>query len=407
MSHIVPRIRPAAPTLALPSAAMSAISSPYPELPPLARPGDPLSAVETPALLLDLDAFERNLDRMQAAADAAGVALRPHAKAHKSPAVALAQIARGAVGICCQKVSEALPFLRAGVTDIHISNEIAPHPAKARLLAQMARHARLSVCVDHADQVAPLADAAAEAGSRLGVFIEVDIGQGRCGLAAEPAAVRALLDVVAARGEQLEFCGLQAYHGGIQHLRGHAERREAAARAAARVAALRDALLAAGLPCPVITGGGSGSAEFDLGSGVFTELQPGSYAFMDGDYGRNEAGGGEAGLRFEHALFHAATVMSVGGGGERCIVDAGLKSLAVDSGLPQVWGAPGLVFAAANDEHGIVKADGTRALPGLGSRLLLVPGHCDPTFNLHDELVAYRGERVEAVWPIAARGLSR
>ena len=380
---------------------MSAIA--YPELPPPARPGDPLSAVDTPALLLDLDAFERNLDRLQAAANAAGIALRPHAKAHKCPAVALAQIARGAVGICCQKVSEALPFLRAGITDIHISNEIALHPAKARLLAQMARHGRFSVCVDHAAQVALLADAAAEAGSRLGVFIEVDIGQGRCGLPADAGAVQALLELVAARGEQLAFRGLQAYHGGIQHLRGHAERREAAARAAARVAALRDALLTAGLPCPVITGGGSGSAEFDLGSGVFTELQAGSYAFMDGDYGNNEYAGT---LRYEHALFLATRVMSLGSDGTRCILDAGLKSLAVDSGLPRVWDAPGLDYTAANDEHGIVRGSAD-ALPALGTLLRLVPGHCDPTLNLHDQIVAYRGERVEAIWPIAARGLSR
>jgi len=163
--------------------------------------------------------------------------------------------------------------------------------------------------------------------------------------------------------------------------------------------------------CPVVTGGGSGSVEFDLASGVYTELQPGSYVFMDGDYGRNEPG---AALRFQHSLFIASTVMSVGGGG-RCILDAGLKSLAVDSGLPTVWqgGAASatLAYTAANDEHGIVRlADGAPAgteLPPLGSQLLLVPGHCDPTLNLHDQLVAVRGGLVQALWPVAARGFSR
>lgn len=378
-----------------------------PSLQPAARPGDALSAIDTPALVLDLAAFERNLDRMQAAASAAGVALRPHAKAHKTPAIALAQLARGAVGICCQKVSEALPFLKAGVGSIHISNQPGG-PAKCALLADMARHGRFSVCVDHAQQVADLAAATAAAGSSLAVFIEIDIGQGRCGVADAPAVLR-LLYAVAAQ-PQLRFGGLQAYQGGVQHRRGHAERAEAARRAADRTAAVVAALAAAGVACPVVTGGGTGSVEFDLASGVYTEVQPGSYVGMDVDYGRNDPG---MALRFEHALFVACTVMSTGDG-SRCTVDAGLKSLAVDSGLPAVWasGAPStaLAYAAANDEHGIVRAaEGATpaVLPGLGEHLLLVPGHCDPTFNLHDTLVAVRGGVVKALWPIAARGLSR
>jgi len=370
----------------------------------VARIGDALAAIDTPALVLDLDAFGRNLGAMQAAADAAGVALRPHAKAHKTPAIALAQLQRGAVGICCQKVSEALPFLQAGVTSIHISNQVAG-PAKAALLAQLAGHGRFSVCVDHAQQVADLAAATAAAGSTLAVFVEIDIGQGRCGVADAPAVLR-LLDALAPH-PQLRFGGLQAYHGGVQHVRSHAERRACALRAGERAAAVVAALAAAGVACPVVTGGGSGSVEFDLAGGVYTELQPGSYVGMDADYGRNEAAGA---LCFEQALFLATTVMS-SGDGSRCIVDAGLKSLAVDSGLPLVWegGAPStaLAYTAANDEHGIVRATGGAPLPPLGSPLLLVPGHCDPTFNLHDTLVAVRGGLVESLWPVAARGLSR
>ncbi len=375
-----------------------------PTLPPAARPGDAQASIDTPALVLDLDAFERNLDAMQAAADAAGVALRPHAKAHKTPAIALAQLQRGAVGICCQKVSEALPFLQAGVTDIHISNQIAG-PAKAALLAQLALHGRFSVCVDHAQQLADLATATAVCGSRLVVFIEIDIGQGRCGVADADAVMR-LLAVMASHA-QLQFGGLQAYHGGVQHVRSHAERQVAAQRAGARTATVVAALAAAGVACPVVTGGGSGSVEFDLAGGVYTELQPGSYVFMDADYGRNQAG---AALSFAHSLFVASTVMSQGDG-TRCILDAGLKSLAVDSGLPTVWqhGAPSTTrtYAAANDEHGIVRAVSGATLPPLGSQLLLVPGHCDPTLNLFDDLVVVREGVVEALWPVAARGLSR
>ena len=379
--------------------------NPLVDLPPAARFGDPLSAVDTPALLLDLAAFERNLDRLQACTNAAGVALRPHAKAHKCPAIALAQLQRGAVGICCQKVSEALPFLQAGITDIHISNQIVG-PAKAALLAQLALHGRLSICIDHASQVAALAQATAASGSRLDVLVEINIGQDRCGVA-DAAAVLRLLDALAPHG-RLRFRGLQAYHGGVQHVRGHAQRRDAAQRAAARTAAIVAALAMAGVPCATVTGGGSGSVEFDLASGVYTEVQPGSYVFMDGDYGRNEY---DDALRFEQSLFIASTVMSVGSG-DRIVLDAGLKSVAVDSGLPGLWcgGADHrtLVYTAANDEHGIVRprAPGD-AHPALGSQLLLVPGHCDPTLNLHDELIGVRGGRVESIWPIAARGLSR
>lgn len=373
--------------------------------------GQPAATIDTPALMLDLDAFERNLAQMQQAADRAGVQLRPHAKAHKCPEIALAQIARGAAGICCQKVSEALPFVQAGVRDIHISNEIAG-AAKAALLARLARHARMSVCVDDARQVAALAQAAAQAGSHIGVFVEIDVGQGRCGVADAPAALR-LVQAIGAH-PQLAFRGLQAYHGGIQHVRDYAARRQAAADAAARTATIVAELAEAGVACATVTGGGTGSVEFDLKSGVYTEIQPGSYVFMDADYGRNDYGGA---LRFEHSLFIATTVMSVAAAtrpSPRVVLDAGLKSMAVDSGLPLVWGANGqdhaLAYVAANDEHGIVEpVPGTSAagLPGLGSQVLLVPGHCDPTLNLYDEIVGVRGQAVASLWPVSARGLSR
>ncbi|MCA3186507.1 MULTISPECIES: DSD1 family PLP-dependent enzyme [unclassified Cupriavidus] len=377
------------------------------DLPPTARPGQPADTIDTPSLVLDLDLFAANVGRMQAAADRAGILLRPHAKAHKCPDISLAQIARGAVGICCQKVSEAIPFVRAGVRDIHISNEVAS-PAKAALLAELARHATLSVCVDDLAQVGALAAATAAAGSKLGVFVEVNVGQGRCGVT-DPAAMLALVERIAQHG-QLTMRGLQAYHGGIQHLRGWNERRDGAARAADRTGSFIARLDAAGVRCDVVTGGGSGSVEFDLASGVYTEIQPGSYVFMDADYGANDYAGT---LRFDHSLFIATAVMSVAAG-DRVVVDAGLKSMAVDSGLPWIWtdGArsTSLDYVAANDEHGIVmpkQEDLTGKLPALGSRMMLVPGHCDPTLNLYDEIVGIRGDVVESVWPISARGLSR
>jgi D-serine deaminase-like pyridoxal phosphate-dependent protein len=366
-------------------------------LPPAARPGDPLDRVDTPALLLELDAFERNVARMQAACSAAGVALRPHAKAHKTPAIALAQIRAGAVGVCCQKISEAIPFVEAGVRDIHISNEVGS-PAKAALLAQLARHARMSVCVDHPAQIEWLAQAL---DTPLDVFIEINPGQNRCGVNDAEAVLRLLGPLQAS--PRLRFKGLQAYHGKVQHVRSRAERGEIARQAADRAASVVAALDARGVRCEVVTGGGTGSVEFDLAGGIYTEVQAGSYVFMDADYARNDYADA---WRFEQALFLASRVMSVGDG-SRIVLDAGLKSLAVDTGLPDVWERP-LDYVSANDEHGIVNKRSPEAPhPALGDLLLLVPGHCDPTLNLHDELIAFRKGVVEAIWPVAARGLSR
>jgi len=402
-----PDLRPATPP------ATASLSLPAP-----ARIGQPASAIDTPSLVLDLDAFERNLARMQQAADKAGVALRPHAKAHKCPDVSLAQIARGAVGVCCQKVSEALPFVRAGVTDIHISNEIAG-PAKAAMLAELARHARLSVCVDDAAQIDALEAAARAAGTRLDVLVELDAGQHRCGVPDADGVLRLVERLQ--RSSTLTFRGLQAYHGGIQHIRQFASRRDAAAHAAEFTAGVVTRLDTAGVACDIVTGGGTGSVAFDLRSGVYTEIQPGSYVFMDADYGSLDGddvgadvgkGGGPGGLGFEHSLLIATTVMSRAVPGQ-AVLDAGLKSMAVDSGLPWIWRdgerSADLVYIAANDEHGLVRpVDGANdALPPLGARVMLVPGHCDPTLNLYDELVGIRAGVVECLWPVSARGHSR
>lgn len=373
------------------------------------------AAVETPALVLELNAAMRNMRRLQHAANKAGVKLRPHAKAHKCPDIARLQIAEGAVGICCQKVSEAIPFVAAGIRDIHISNEVVG-PQKVRQLAELALVARMSVCVDHASQIDALAMSTDAVSAHLGVFIEIDIGQHRCGVATVDEAV-ALAKHIAAH-PQLEFRGLQAYHGGMQHKRGFEERKAMAEQAASRAAQIARALRDAGYPCETITGGGSGSAEFDFTSGVFTEIQAGSYVFMDVDYASNDYVGE---LRFEHSLFIAASVMSVSVP-DQVVVDAGLKSMSVDSGLPWIWEnaqrSDAFAYTAANDEHGIVRrieqtgASDTpsthdqQPFPSIGARVMLVPGHCDPTFNLYDRLVVIDQDRVAHVWPISARGMS-
>lgn len=359
-----------------------------------ARPGDALAAIDTPALCVDLDALTRNLDRMAQATR--GLRLRPHAKSHKCPDIAKLQLARGAVGICCQKTDEAAAFVEAGIGDVLVTNEVVAAP-KLERLAALARRATMGVLVDDARAVPRLGHAARAAGASLDVYIEVDVGAHRCGVA--PGAPAAALARRVAGEAGLRLRGLQCYHGSAQHLRTPAERSEAIARAAELAATTRQALVQAGLPCEFVTGAGTGTWPHERASGVFDELQPGSYVFMDADYGRNALGSGD--VRFEQSLFVVAGVVSVPAR-ERAIVDAGLKAFSFDSGLPLVHGRPGMEYRKASDEHGVLAVDGDG--PQLGEHVFLIPGHCDPTVNLYDWLVAFRGDTVEAVWPIAARG---
>lgn len=369
-------------------------------LPPPAQPGDPLARVDTPSLVLDLEPFEANLRAMQAWADRHDVALRPHAKAHKCPEIALRQLALGARGICCQKVSEALPFVAAGIRDIHISNEVVG-PAKLAMLAQLARTAKMSVCVDNAQNLTQISQAMTQAGAEIDVLVEVDVGQGRCGVSDD-----ALVLALAQQARDLpgvNFVGLQAYHGSMQHFRTREERSQVCRQTARIAASYAQLLRESGIACDVITGGGTGSAEFDAASGVFTELQAGSYAFMDGDYGANEWDGP---LTFQNSLFVLSTVMSVPAP-DRVILDAGLKSTTAECGPPAVFKADGLTYAAINDEHSVVRVAPGAQAPALGDVMRLVPSHVDPTFNLHDGLVVVRDGVVEDIWEIAARGFSR
>lgn len=370
---------------------------------PPADIGVTLDDVDTPALIVDLDAFERNLERLAAYAARHAVRLRPHAKTHKCPVIALKQIELGAVGVCVQKVGEAEAMVAAGVRDVLISNEVVGRQ-KLRRLMTLAEGADIGLCVDHPLQVDDLDAAAAESGiDRLPVHVEVNMGGNRCGV--EPG--QPTLDLARRIGDsrRLRFAGLQAYHGSAQHLRGWEERKQAIASAVEKAALTRDLLLSSGIACDSITGAGTGTFEFEAGSGIFTELQCGSYIFMDADYARNLDRDGRTVAAFEHALFVWTTVMSRPND-ERAIVDAGLKALAFDSGPPLVWDEPGVIYdgPSVSDEHGKLLLHGATNRCRLGEKLRLVPGHCDPTVNLYDWLVGIRGERVESVWPITARG---
>ena len=360
--------------------------------------GDALDDVDTPALIVELDALERNIAAMAAAVEGRGVRLRPHAKSHKSPDIARRQIAAGAAGVCCQKVGEAEAFVAAGVTDVLITNEIVG-AAKLARLALLSRNASLGVLVDDRGNVAALAAAMRAAGASIDVLVEIDVGAHRCGVLPGAPALELARAVAGESG--LHFAGLHAYQGAAQHLRKPAERRAAIARAAELAFETKALIEQAGIECATVTGAGTGTFTLERDSGIYTELQPGSYVFMDADYGRNERADGE--IRFEQSLFVWTTVMSTPAS-DRAIVDAGLKAFAVDSGMPLVAHAPGLELVKASDEHGIVRIAPGAAGPRLGERLKLVPGHCDPTVNLYDWIVAVRNDRVESLWPVAARG---
>jgi D-serine deaminase-like pyridoxal phosphate-dependent protein len=355
--------------------------------------GQALADIDTPALLLDLDAFEANLRSLDDSIRGKPVRVRPHAKTHKSADIAKRQIAAGAVGVCCQKVSEAEALVEAGIGDVLVSNEVVG-AAKIARLAALSRRAKIGVCVDHPDALRALA----ESGARCDVYVELEVGMRRCGV--EPAQALELAREIK-NIKNLKFAGLQAYHGRAQHVRSLAERRAAIAAAKERVVATKALLAREGIGCPIVTGAGSGTYMLEVESGAWDEIQPGSYVFMDADYARNEWASPLP--RFRHALFVLTTVMSRPAA-DRAIVDAGLKASSVDSGMPEIWQRPGLVYRSASDEHGWVEIGAEAKAPQLGEKLLLVPGHCDPTVNLYDWYVCTRNGKVEEVWPVTARG---
>jgi D-serine deaminase-like pyridoxal phosphate-dependent protein len=370
---------------------------------PPARPGDPVALIDTPALVVDADALDRNLQRMSRYARDHALRLRPHAKMHKCAALGRRQVELGAVGLCVQKVGEAAALAAGGLRDLFISNEvIAPHKlARLAALARATPGLRLAIAADSVLGIERLAQAVQAQGVEIDVFIELDVGQRRCGVT--PAEAGALGRRITGQ-DGLRLAGLHAYHGSAQHLRSVAEREAAIGEAVAQVAAARASLAAEGLACPIVTGAGTGSFWLEAASGVYAEIQPGSYAFMDADYARNAVD--PRAPRFEQALFVQTQVMSRAP--DRAVIDAGHKSHAIESGLPTVWGRDDVEVTSANDEHATLHARVSAALPALGETLWLVPGHCDPTVNLHDHLVVVRGGLeagvVEAVWMVEARG---
>ena len=355
--------------------------------------------LDTPVLLVDEDMFDRNLKRMQKIAADAGIAYRPHAKAHKSPEIAEIQIAHGAVGVCCAKLGEAEVMAAAGIGDILITTPVIGVSKLMRLM-QIAGETRIAVVADNADNIAEMARCAHTTGVRCGVVIEVDVGQHRCGVQpGEPALALAQ----AIRNEDwLELRGLQGYQGSIQMTVPFAERKAAADAALKLLTDSAEMIRAAGIPVPVLTGGGSGTSAIDAGADGLTELQPGGYLFMDARYRAVEWEDG-GGIPFEPSLSLLASVISLPAP-DRVILDMGLKSVSSDGGPPVPINLPGASFRFAGEEHGeLIWESGTCPLE-LGDKVRFWPTHCDTTVNLYDRFIVTSGDDVTGVWNIAARG---
>ncbi|MDH7785542.1 3-hydroxy-D-aspartate aldolase [Ochrobactrum sp. 19YEA23] len=363
---------------------------------PPAQPGMREADIDTPALIIDLDKMEDNLDRMATYCASSGIRLRAHAKTHKSPVIAHWQMARSAVGQCVQKTGEAEVLAWGGVSDILVSNEVVSERKLARLLA-LSGMSDVAVCADNGSVVNLVEKVAADSGKRFRVLVEINVGGMRCGIApGEPAAE---LAAAIANSKHLIFGGLQSYHGAAQHLRSEEERFEAIRQAVEKTEATITAIRKRGLSCDIVGGGGTGTFRYEAASQVYTELQAGSYLFMDADYSRNDPM-----PPFSQSLFVLSTVMSAPRP-DLAVLDCGHKGIAVDSGLPLVYGHRNVTYAGASDEHGalIVHADGERLQ--IGEKLRLVPGHCDPTVDRYDWYVGVRKGRVECVFPVAARGM--
>ena len=369
-----------------------------------ALPGMAAAEIQTPCIVLDLDALERNIVKMGRLMKEMGVRHRVHGKMHRSVDIAKLQMELGhACGICCQKVAEAEVFARGGIRDILVTNEIRD-PLKIDRLARIPKFgARTIVIVDDLANVHDLSAAAQKHGTQLECLVEIDCGTHLAGVSSITEAVQIARAIHSAPG--LKFSGIQAYQGMAQHVRKYQDRKSLIDPAIALVREAVSALKEEGLACDIIGGGGTGTYYFEGNSGIYNEMQCGSYAFMDHDYGLDLDSDGKQidQGEWENALFILTMIISHKKK-DVAICDAGLKVQSMDSGLPVVYGRPDLTYLGAADEHGvIIDPDGSLKV---GDKLHLVPGHCDPTCNIHDWYVGVRNGKVEVVWPVSARGKS-
>lgn len=355
----------------------------------------PITALDTPSLLVDLDAFERNIAKGFAALEGTKVKMRPHLKTGKSSAIAKRLLAAGAIGICVAKLSEAEIMAEAGIKDILITSEIVGEAKLRRLVALLREHPQVKLVVDSPAGAAALSSALSSAGLTAQVLIELNVGQNRCGVL--PSEALGLAEAIRDM-PSLKLVGLQGYEGHLQHGRNLEARRAACNTAMDVLGQTADTLRGAGFDIQIVSTGGSGTYAFCAQHPAVTEVQCGSFIFMDTDYLATP------GLPFEPSFKVLATVVSHPAP-ERAVLDAGLKSLSTDSGFAKVEGIWGWEYTPGGDEHGILKRQNQEATPlHIGQRLELIPSHIDTTLNLHGFYFAHRSGIVKEIWPIEARG---
>ncbi len=361
------------------------------------QPGDPLAALDTPAMIVDVQLMEENIARLMARFQGTSVRVRPHLKTAKSPELAHRLLAAGASGCCVAKVSEAEVMAQAGVEDLLITSEIVGHPKVTRLVNLLQQHPHIKAVVDSQTGAQALNTALEEANLHLNVLIELNVGQNRCGVA--PGEDTLALAQQMQSMSHLHLIGVQGYEGHLQHIHDPLERAQRCRQAMHLLTTTAAQLRTAGFPIEIVTTGGTGTAEICTQCEGVTEVQPGSFLFMDTDY-RNALG-----PVYANALTILSTVISLPVP-NRAIIDAGFKSLSTDSGMPEPQGLPGFHYQPAGDEHGILTWDNQTSTTQLtiGDRIALYPSHIDTTINLHDTYYAYRNGLLEAIWPVAARG---
>jgi len=362
--------------------------------------GNPQDALDTPAMIIDLPLMEKNIAQLMERLRGKEVQIRPHLKTVKSPELARRLLEAGAIGGCVAKVSEAEIMAQGGIGDLLITTEIVGKPKLARLVALVQRYPQIKVVVDSLPGAQMLNEAMREAQLSINVLIDLNVGQNRCGVL---PGEEALTLAHALRGlSQLHLIGIQGYEGHLQHLHDAEERAQRCRRAMQLLTTTATQLKEAGFSIEIVTTGGTGTAEICASCNGVTEVQPGSFIFMDTDY-RNALG-----PIYSNALTILATVISRPTP-TRAVIDAGLKSLSIDSGMPEPKGLPGITYRPAGDEHGILTWENDEAsinnLPlAVGDRIEMIPSHIDTTINLHDHYYAYRDGKLESIWAVAARG---
>lgn len=351
-----------------------------------------LQYIETPALVVDLDRLEGNMKKAVALLEGSGISLRPHYKSHKCPDLAKKQVEMGAKGITCAKLGEAQDLVDAGIKDVLIANQIV-QPTKISRLAELAGLCYLTVCVDDPGNIYQLSEAVQAKGTTIHCLVEFDAGMGRCGTADFERIGMLAKQVISSPG--LVFEGIQAYAGHLSHETDYNVRKREVEKLDMDLLNLKGYLEQKGMKVKEVSGGSTGTIELKCKSKVYTELQAGSYLFMDASYNRLDLG-------FENSLFLVSTVVSASNG--RAVTDAGLKSCGSDQGMPVIFRLPG-AKVKLTEEHGIVQYEGNCL--NVGDTVVYIPGHCCTTLNLHDTLYLLRGDQIIGSYPVTSRGKFR